>query len=267
MQKREALLIDPGVDDIDTLRDHLRVEVEPILFDPCRPAARQMAHVLADEHDLAAIHIIAHGAPGRICFAAGAWSIETLPDNAESLAAIGRALSANGHLRLWSCRTGAGAAGGEFVAGLAQVAGANVSSAKSSVGAASLGGSWTLDSRAGISAQHSPLTAAGIARYAGLLSAVQIMVTGNLPIGSTTGTLTYFIIDKATRTIVSQVVLPDAVSQNHSVALTLTVPSAAASYAIGTFDTDGKFQPSSFLNVSTPAEDRTPRGVVGPSGR
>ena len=65
---REILFVDPGVSDIETLLGHLRPEVEAILLDPVRPAARQMAAALAEERDLAAIQ---HGAPGRVSFAAG----------------------------------------------------------------------------------------------------------------------------------------------------------------------------------------------------
>jgi hypothetical protein len=94
-----------------------------------------------------------------------------------------------------------------------------------------------------------PLTAAGIASYGGLLAPYDIAVTGTLPKGKTTRSVTYFITDRTSNTIVGQVVLPDAVQQNNSVSMTLKVPNASTSYAIGTFDSDG-FHASSFLSVS-----------------
>ena len=112
-----------------------------------------------------------------------------------------------------------------------------------------------------------PLTAAGTVSYAGVLAVFEITITGTLPSGNLTGTVTYFIIDTARSTIVSQIVLPDAVKQNNSVAITVKVPSASASYAVGTFDSSGDFQASSFLTVSNPAGDQRPSGAVGPSGR
>jgi hypothetical protein len=42
----------------------------------------------AGERELAAIHITAHGAPGRIDFTAGGWSAETLAENADDLAQL-----------------------------------------------------------------------------------------------------------------------------------------------------------------------------------
>jgi hypothetical protein len=44
---REILFLDPGVSDIETLLAHQRSEVEAILLDPVRPAARQIAAAVA----------------------------------------------------------------------------------------------------------------------------------------------------------------------------------------------------------------------------
>ena len=259
---REIAFLDPGVADIATLLGHLRREVEPILLDPARPVARQIAAALAGECQLAAIHIIAHGAPGRVDFTAGTWSAETLAEDADDLTVLGRALAATGDLRLWSCQTAAGRAGAAFVADLAQASGAGIAAATGLVGAAALRGAWELTATA-----YPPLTATGQASYAGVLALSEITVTGTLPNGSTTGVVTHFIVDTATGTIVGQVMLPDAAQQNKSVAITIKVPSDRAEYSIGTFDSNGNFQPSSFLHVPSPTRDPRPSGAVGPSGR
>jgi hypothetical protein len=111
-----------------------------------------------------------------------------------------------------------------------------------------------------------PLTAAGILNYTGVLAASEVTIEGTLPTGNTTANVTYFIIDTARKTVVGQVILPDAVKQNNSVSVTVKVPSAAAAYAIGTFSAAGDFQASSFLQV-TSLGDQVPRGAVGPAGR
>ena len=139
---REILFLDPGVADLATLLGHLRPEVEAILLDPVCPAARQIAAAVAGERDLDAIHVIAHGAPGRVSFAAGDWSATTLAEEAEDLAAIGQALGAGRNLNLWSCQTAAGPAGAAFIAGLARASGADIAAATGLVGAAALGGGW-----------------------------------------------------------------------------------------------------------------------------
>ena len=100
---REILFVDPSVSDIDTILNGLRQGVEAIVLDPATPAVRQIAAALAGRYGLSAVHIIAHGAPGRVNFSSGDWSVTTLEDEAENLAAIGRALAVDGELRLWSC--------------------------------------------------------------------------------------------------------------------------------------------------------------------
>jgi len=70
---REIAFVDVSVGDIATILDSLRAGVEAVLLDRSRPAAGQIAAALAGRRGLAAVHIIAHGAPGRVSFAAGDW--------------------------------------------------------------------------------------------------------------------------------------------------------------------------------------------------
>ena len=255
---REILFVDPGVSDIETILGHLRPEVEAIVLDSARPAARQIAAALEDRHDLGSIHVIAHGAPGRISFAAGDWSAATVADEAEDLTAISRALAASGDLKLWSCQTAAGPAGAAFIAGLARASGADIAAATGRVGAAALGGGWELSAAA-----QPPLTAAGAARYAGILATSELVVTGRLPEGETTKSITYFILDTSRNTIVGQVILPDAARRNISVSVTVKVPTSLGPFAIGAFDEQGNFVPAAFLSVNGPAGGQAPGGAVG----
>src|SRR5262249_38501089 len=131
----EVLFVDPSIPDLDTILCNLRPGVEAIVLDALRPAARQIADALAERRDLSAVHVIAHGAPGRVSFAADHWSARTLTDEADDFAAIGRAFGIGGNLRLWSCRTGARPEGADFVASLARATGTDVAAATGRVGA------------------------------------------------------------------------------------------------------------------------------------
>ncbi len=162
----EVLFLDPHVSDRETILANLRPEVDVVMLDAVRPAARQIAAALADRQNLAAVHIMAHGAPGRVCFASGEWSTATLNEDTEDLSAIGGALHADGQLRLWSCDVGAGAAGEAFVLRLAELACVEVAAPTARIGAAALGGTWELSGR---EAAFAPMTTEGTAAYAGLL--------------------------------------------------------------------------------------------------
>lgn len=62
----EVMFLDPGVDDAATILGNLRPEVAPILLDPGRPAARQMAEGPGDRGHLAAVDAVLHGATSRV---------------------------------------------------------------------------------------------------------------------------------------------------------------------------------------------------------
>lgn len=70
----EVLFIDRGVSDVGQILRGLRPHVEAIVLRPDAPAARQMAEALRNRRELEAVHIMAHGAPGRVSFAAGDWT-------------------------------------------------------------------------------------------------------------------------------------------------------------------------------------------------
>src|SRR5437763_1573628 len=76
----EILFVDPSVSDIETILGNLRPGVHAVVLDERRPAARQIAAALECREGLDAVHLIAHGAPGRVVFAASEWSAETLEE-------------------------------------------------------------------------------------------------------------------------------------------------------------------------------------------
>jgi hypothetical protein len=166
----EMLFVDASVDDLATILGNLRPGVEAFVLDRAAPPARQIAVALHGVRGLDAVHVIAHGAPGRVNFAAGPWSVETVENEPDDLAAIGRAIAAHGDLRLWSCRTGAGAAGGRFAARLARAAGVGVAAASGLVGATARGGCWNVASGREAPDARPPLTARGLAAYSGILT-------------------------------------------------------------------------------------------------
>ena len=176
--KPEILFVDPCVPDIPEILFGLRADVEAVLLDGLRPAARQIAEALRARSGLNVVHVMAHGAPGTLNFAAGEWSEATLKRDAADLAAIGGALRDGGELKLWACETGRGAAGEAFVLALAEATGAEVAAAMGLVGAAKKGGAWELAGRG--AAAKPPLTAAGAACYASVLDGkIRVKASGS----------------------------------------------------------------------------------------
>ena len=166
----EKLFVDASVDDLATILCNLRPGVEAVVLDRATPPARQIAVALHSVRGLDAVHVIAHGAPGRVNFAAGHWSVESAENEPDDFAAIGRAIAAHGDLRLWSCQTGAGVTGGRFVARLARATGVGVATASGLVGATACGGRWKAASGRAAADARPPLTARGLATYSGILA-------------------------------------------------------------------------------------------------
>jgi hypothetical protein len=75
---KEIAFIDRSVSDLDTLLAGLRPEVAPVLIHASEPAPAQIARGLRGQSGLSAIHVIAHGSPGRVTFAAGPLSLATV---------------------------------------------------------------------------------------------------------------------------------------------------------------------------------------------
>src|SRR6516162_3581355 len=167
---REIAFIDRNVDDLETLLAGLRLELDPILLSDDEPALRQMSCLVRDWDGLEAIHVIAHGRVGEVSFGAGALSLESLAGHAADLRAIGQALGNDGKLLLWSCDTAAGARGSAFLEALESATGAEVRAAAGTIGSQPLGGRWQLDVSSGKETVAAPLTARGMAGYAGVLA-------------------------------------------------------------------------------------------------
>src|SRR5215475_13190621 len=170
---REIAFIDRNVDDLETLLAGLRPGLGAILLLDDEPALRQMSRLVRDWDGLEAIHVIAHGRVGEVSFGAGALSLESLAGHAADLRAIGKALGNDGKLLLWSCDTAAGARGSAFLEALESATGAEVRAATGTIGSQPLGGGWQLDVSSGKETVAAPLTARGMAGYAGVLAPPQ----------------------------------------------------------------------------------------------
>jgi hypothetical protein len=111
-----------------------------------------------------------------------------------------------------------------------------------------------------------PITAAGIAKYQGILAASgvhEIVVSGTLPKGETTQNVTYWIVDRDTNAIVSQVVLPDRSNQFNRVEMRLKVARQSSALQIGTFESNGAFNVVEFLSVRSELNSSSSNGPTG----
>jgi hypothetical protein len=281
----EMLFVDPSVDDIETIISGLRTEVRAIVLDRATPAARQIAGALEGAHDLEAVHIIAHGAPGRVNFSAGNWSAATLLGDAPDLAAIGRALRVGGEVRLWSCDSALGVVGASFIAAVAELMGVDVTAATTPIGAAARGGSWNLTTIQNRAPANPPLTTAAMERYTGVMRTLTsngmghpVKVYGNWPTNTAAGT--YFVVwnDNGTLKVLGRFIVPTGnLAGTFAVSAALPAgsysvdPSRAGPGCIAVYDgrwsddsQDGRSWSIGNLNSSLTATLNDPQNVTSP---
>ncbi|WP_186467468.1 Ig-like domain-containing protein, partial [Bradyrhizobium stylosanthis] len=178
LTKREIAFIDPGVDDLQTLLAGMRPDVEAVLLNDHEPAPRQMARAVQErEEQFDAIHVIAHGRPGEVSFSSGALTEAMIASHEVDLRSMGGAVDVNGiGLVLWTCETGQGEKGSNFVGRLADAIHVPVSTSTGLIGSAERGGRWVLEASPALAA---PITSEVVRTYAGTLSTISVSGGGD----------------------------------------------------------------------------------------
>ncbi len=145
-RKKNVVFIDAAVEQPDVLAQGVIPGAEVHFLSSDENAIAQITLALSDRTDLGAVHIISHGAPGRLLLGNGELNLGNLTQNVANLSAWFAASQANGpELLLYGCNVAAGDAGAEFIARLQTLSGATIAAASHTVGAASQGGQWDLD--------------------------------------------------------------------------------------------------------------------------
>jgi hypothetical protein len=187
---REIVFIDSRVPDAMTLAEQLMAQrgggrrFDIVVLDADEDGIVQINRVLANEHDLAAIHIISHGDEGAVVIGRTYLDAARLAVDAESVARWGQALGADGDLLLYGCDVARDAAGEAFVQSLASLTGADVAASADTTGSVSIGGNWTLEFATGTI--HTQLTPTAFERlqWEGAFATYTVTNTNNTGAGS-----------------------------------------------------------------------------------
>lgn len=144
----------------------------------------QIDQVLAQYHDLDAIHIVSHGDTGELVIGSERITDDTLAEYAGHIAAWGSALSADGDLLLYGCTVGADGRGQEFVDHVAALSGADVAASDDPTGNTAQGGDWDLEVVTGPIETSTVLNDSNAATWKGLLAPPVAHDDGPIPIGA-----------------------------------------------------------------------------------
>ena len=153
---RELVFVDTDTPDYQLLIDDLLSNssedllIEVALLDNSRDGIAQITDILAQHHDLDAVHIISHGSEGSIGLGGAQLKFETLLANARAIQAWAEAFSENGDLLIYGCNLTASENGQALVDSLARLTGADVAASDDLTASSERGGDWELEYQTGL---------------------------------------------------------------------------------------------------------------------
>ena len=121
-----------------------------VLLDSESSQIDQISETLGGYSDLAAVHIISHGATGEVRLGNDRINSANLDDYANTIAQWGDALSASGDILLYGCNVGTDGSGQAFLDQFAEMTEADVAASDDITGAADKGGDWDLEATVGV---------------------------------------------------------------------------------------------------------------------
>jgi N-acetylneuraminic acid mutarotase len=163
-----VVFFESAVADYQSLEAGLAADTDAVVLDSSGDGLLEMAAFLASRHDLTAVGVVAHGAPGKITLGTAVLTGQNVAAYAPQLAVVGQALAPAGELDLWSCDVAAGE-GADLVQSIGARTGAKVAAADHLVGSATRGGSWDLNVRSKGALTQIPFADAALQDFDGVL--------------------------------------------------------------------------------------------------
>ncbi|MEG4089736.1 DUF4347 domain-containing protein [Microcoleus sp. Pol12B4] len=185
--KHQIVFADSQVKDCESLTETVNPDTEIVILKADRDGIEQIAETLKQRQNIAAVHILSHGAAASLQLGAtelNLSNIQTYRNYLETWFAL-PAAKANSHspittakpeILLYGCNVAATEAGVAFVERLSQLTGANIAASDNLTGNAALGGDWELEVTTGNI--KTPLAFSAEAREA--YSAVLVATFGEL---------------------------------------------------------------------------------------
>ena len=146
---REILFVDSAVKDYATLAAGVKSGIEVAIVRAAEDGIAQMTAVLASQRNIKAVHIVSHGAPGRVAIGDSILSAETLPHYAAQLHNWRKVLADDAEILIYGCQAGLGGAGDTLLDRLAEITGANVAASTTATGSVDFGGNWDFEKSIG----------------------------------------------------------------------------------------------------------------------
>ena len=169
---KTLILIDPAVEDYQTLLANILPETKAIVLDANRDGVEQITELLQESLCLETIHLVSHGSPGCLYVGNAQLSLNTLERYTSQLQSWSSALSSGGQggIFLYGCNVAAGKQGTVFVERLQQLVGVPIAASANRTGSEALGGDWKLEVSTSKLDFDLPFHAGAVASYSFVLA-------------------------------------------------------------------------------------------------
>ena len=141
----ELLFIDGSISGYEQLIAGARAGVEVIVLDSTRDGFAQITAALAGRDDIATIHLVTHGDPGRVALGNTAMTVQSLDEHAAEVASWSAALSPGADILIYGCDVGQGLQGTTLLDKLSSLTGADSAASSNLTGSGPLGSDWKLE--------------------------------------------------------------------------------------------------------------------------
>jgi Ca2+-binding RTX toxin-like protein len=128
-----------GQDALTVQRDGMLV----VVLDSNQDGVAQISEVLAQHHEIKAVHVLAHGDTGEMFLGNGVLDAQAVADG--KVAGWAAALTKDGDILLYGCNVAEGDSGQTFVQQLAAATGADIGASTDATGNGAAGGNWQLE--------------------------------------------------------------------------------------------------------------------------
>ncbi|SDG43307.1 DUF4347 domain-containing protein [Paraburkholderia phenazinium] len=198
--EKQVVFIDPNVTDYQTLIAGLPSGTAYVVLNPNTDGLEQIAQYLQQHPGIDAVHLVSHGSDAQIEVGSTLLDTADLGQYSAELAQIGAAMKPGGDLLIYGCDVAENADGQALVQQIASLSGLNVAAATTPIGAASLGGDWTLNYDVGNVTTPVIFSAAAERNYDALLGQTTENFTSAAAESLNTGDVTSFSLDGITYT-------------------------------------------------------------------
>ena len=177
----ELLIVDGAVSGFESLLESLGTEgrrIEVLVLDPNTDGIAQISAALSEREDLAALHIVSHGASGEVKLGSTLLDSAALSSRSAEISRWSDALNSSADILIYGCDVASDASGIDFVQGLSLLTLADVAASSDLTGGAALGADWNLEFASGAVESGLAFNAEAIQDWNGVLANATPVLSG-----------------------------------------------------------------------------------------